>query len=271
MQTSTWSTSLHLSFRLLNTPSPNLRPFLESAGQHRDDVLAKLPYDERRSKSPGAGPDPRRYRDGRQLYEAVGLMFETPSREIAVTELGKATLRWLSKIHDKNVNILGRYAAYALSACQLRNPTGPGQNYDSSFQVFPFAFIWLAMFALDGFLTSEELSRGMFRVKNENDLEQVINVIRSSRKTGDLQAIGEETVEGKGKEDRIIPWMSMASFGWILFSDKHAGDGAYRLIPRTRQLLAEAASLKRRHLEYSTVADYAQRIASAAALPKDVR
>ena len=271
MQTSTWSTSLHLSFRLLNTPTPNLRPFLESDGLHRDAVLAKLPYDERRSKAPGSGPDPRRYRDGRQLYEAVGLFFEAPTREVVVTDLGKATLRWLGQIHEKNVAILGRYAAYALSACQLRNPTGPGKNYDPTFEVFPFAFIWRAMFALDGFLTTEELSRGIFRVKNEGDLHQVIELIRSARKSGNPEEIGEEAVVGPSKADRIIPWMSMASFGWILFSDKDSGEGAYRLVPRTRQLLLEAASMKRKHLEYDSVADYAQRIASAAALPKDVR
>jgi hypothetical protein len=174
-------------------------------------------------------------------------------------------------MNEKNVSILGRHAAYALAACQLKNPTGWGSGYDVSVQVFPFAFIWRAMLQLDGRINSEELNRAIFRVKNETELEQAIADIISARKSGDLTQLGAEVTTGEGKDDRIIPWMSMASFGWTLLSDKRSGNGDYTILPRSHSVIAEAAAVHHRHKEFATTEEYVRHIDRAAALPKDLR
>src|SRR6202041_1394751 len=101
--------------------------------------------------------------------------------KLHVTSLGQTTLRWLNLMNEKNVFILGRHAAYCLAACQLRNPTGAGQ-FDPSVTVFPYAFIWRAMLALDGTIDSDELNRAMFRITSEAELLDAITKIQAARK-----------------------------------------------------------------------------------------
>jgi hypothetical protein len=269
----TWSSGLHLSFRLLANRTSNLQPFLRADGVHKSKLLTMLPYDVARAKGKSieAGPDPRRYRDGKQLYETIGLVFEDGDGNLHVTDLGKATLRWLDLINEKNSIILGRHAAYALAACQLRNPTGWGSQYDQSVEVFPFAFIWRAMLALDGCITSDELNRSVFGVRNTKELSDAISTIKNVRQGGNVNDLGAETVIGNAKEDRIIPWMAMASFGWTLLSDKRAGEGRYCIMPRARELVRQAASVHHKHRDFSSVEEYVGHISRAAALPKDLR
>jgi hypothetical protein len=270
----TWSSSLHLSFRLLLPKrTPNLQPFLSADGLHKSKLLPRLPYDVARAKgkSSEAGPDPRRYRDGKQLYETIGLVYENSGGDLHVTDLGKATLRWLNLIDEKNSIILGRHAAYALAACQLRNPTGWGSQYDQSVEVFPFSFIWRAMLALDDCISSDELNRSLFRVQSKKELSDAISTIKSVRQGGSLDDLGAETVSGDKKDDRIIPWMAMASFGWTLISDKRGKGGRYCIMSRSRELVRQAASVHHKHRDFSSVEEYVSHISRAAALPEDVR
>lgn len=269
-----WGGSLHSTFRLLPTPATHLRPFLQADGKTEAEVLATLPYDRARAgATPGAGPDPKRYRDGRQVYQTAGMLYEDETGVVRVTELGKATLRWLDIITDKNAVILARHAAYALAACQLRNPTGSGQKYATTVEVFPFSFIWRAMLALDCKINSDEINRAIFRVRNEHELTQAIEQIAASRAANDSTLMGDETITGTGKDDRIIPWMALASFGWTLFADKRAGveRGYYHIPARTFPLVHEAARVRHRHREFASVRHYVEHISRAAALPKDLR
>lgn len=182
-----WGASLHQTFRLLPAASPHLRPFLESDGRTPADVLAVLPYEPARSGNPASsGPDPKRYRDGKQVYQSAGLLYEGEDDLVHVTALGKATLRWLDIITPKNFPILGRHAAYALAACQLRNPTGAGQEYAPEIHVFPFAFIWRAMLALDHKISSDELNRAIFRLRNEEELDTAFRRIAEARRSGKI-------------------------------------------------------------------------------------
>lgn len=268
-----WGGSLHTTFRLLPKPLGHLQPFLESDGLTQEDVLQKLPYDRSRSRgTAGAVPDAKRYRDYRQIYETAGLVYEDGGA-LHVTELGRATLRWLPLLSEKNVTLLGRHAAYALAACQLRNPIGV-QPYDAAVRVFPFSYIWRAMFALDGRISSDELNRAMFRVTNEDQLYQAIEAIRESRLKNDLDLMGEETITGEKKNDRVIPWISIASFGWTLIAEKRTGEveGYYTIRPHTRGILREAAAIRHRHRDFGDKKrEYVEFIAGAACLPKDVR
>lgn len=190
-----------------------------------------------------------------------------------MTALGQATLRWLDIITPKNAVLLGRHAAYALSACQLRNPTGAGKRYDDSMVVFPFQFIWKAMLALGGKISSDELNRAIFRVRSESDLHEAIDRIREARAAGDPALMGDETITGPSKNDRVIPWISIASFGWTLITDKRSGDGSgyYEIPPVTAPILSEAAKVRHRHREFETVGEYVEHVARAAALPPDLR
>ena len=266
----TWAGSLHTSFRLLPQPSGHLRPFLESDGATRDEILARLPYDKSRSRGePRDTPDAKRFRDARQVYETTGLLYDTGD-VVRVTVLGKAVLRWLDKLTEKNVVLLGRHAAYTLAACQLRSPIG--DPYDESVSVFPFSYIWRAMFALGGRISSDELNRAMFKVKNESDLSEAVERIRAAREGGELAIMGEETITGDKKNDRIIPWMSIASFGWTLISEKRAGEGGYYAIPRrTVGILKEAAAIRHRHRDFASKDEYIEYIAHSACLPQDTR
>ncbi|MGH7641713.1 MAG: hypothetical protein ACRENX_01620 [Candidatus Dormibacteria bacterium] len=270
----TWGGSLHQTFRILETPSPNLKVFLSAEGLTPLQVLGRLPYDKARvpgSKVPTSA-DARRYRDGRQVYQTAGLLYEGDDHRLHITDLGRATLRWLDVIHPKNVTILGRHAAYALAACQLRNPTRAGLRYDPAMTVFPFAFIWRAMLQLDARMTSDEMNRALFRVQNEDQLAVAIAQIASARAGG--TPLGAETITGPAKSDRIIPWISIASFGWTLIANKDKDDspGFYTIPARTRDVLHEAAMIRHRHrTDFSSVAEYVQRVSDSAALPPDLR
>lgn len=269
----TWGGSLHQTFRLLPEPSPNLSPFLNADGVHKDEVLKSLPYEAARARGGGTGaPDPRRYRDGKQVYQTAGLLYEDEDGYVRLTSIGVALRRWLPILNPKNSIILGRHAAYGLGAVQLVNPTGAGSKYDPHMRVFPFAFIWRAMLALESRISSDELNRAIFRVGNEDDLTAAIAAIGFARETGDLSAMGDETIADDRKNDRIIPWIAIASFGWTLIDDKDSGDGvSYRIPDRTRRLLFEASQLQHPHKEFATVDAYLQHIGRVAALPRDLR
>jgi hypothetical protein len=270
----TWGGSLHLTFRLLPQYNPRLKIFLESDGATPDEVLARLPYESQRAQSGGTGtPDARRYRDCRHVFQMAGLLFEDDSGHVRVTDLGHATYRWLGKLTKKNAPVLGRHAAYALAACQLRNPTRPGRGYAPDVRVFPFASIWAAMLELDDQIDSDELNKAIFKVTDPASLVEAIELIRASRQgTGAPETLGPETITGQSKNDRIISWISLASFGWLLIEDKHETGGRwYRIRPATRDILQEAAQFRHKHRHFDTIESYVRRISSAACLPMDVR
>jgi hypothetical protein len=272
----TWSYSFRSSFRLFPDParSPdNLDILLAAAGDTADEVLAKLNYDQARAAVPGVLPNAKRYRDARQLYRTIGLLYEDPtSRTLVVTELGKAVARWRPALNPRNALVLGRHAAQALAACQLRNPTNEGRKYEADVEVFPFAFIWRSMLALDCWISSDELNRAILKTKNETDLSAAIDDIRAARAAGDPTLLGDETVTEAAKNDRILVWMSWASFGWTLITDKRrSASGNYEIPERNRRVLSDAASISYRHREFAHEADYVRYISANAGLPKDIR
>ncbi|MEV4722668.1 hypothetical protein [Micromonospora humida] len=189
-----------------------------------------------------------------------------------MTELGIATLRWLNILSAKNVVVLGRHAAYALAACQLRNPTKSGSGYDPTVKAFPFTYIWRAMLALDDRITSDELNRALFYAIDEPSLQDAIERIAAHRADRMAGALQPEVLDGPRKNDRIVPWISLASFGYALIQDKRESDGVhYRIRPQARRLLQEASQIKHRHREFADTAAYVRHISASAFLPKDVR
>jgi hypothetical protein len=254
-----------------------LVPFLESDGLTQEEVLARLPYDVARAQARGAsgtdGPNAKRYRDPRQVYQTAGLLYERDDGRLRITDLGRATLRWTGIINPNNSVILAKHAAYALSACQLRNPTGSGHKYARDMVVFPFQFIWKAMLALDGKINSDEINRALFKVRNEGELNEAIANIAAARLSGKIDDLGAEVITGEKKNDRIIPWISLASFGWTLFPDKRGGkDGSYyTLLDRTVCTVREAAQIKHKHRDFGSVEEYIEFISRSACLPKDLR
>jgi len=269
----TWGGSLHSSWRILPEPAGHLTALLDSDGLREDEVLQTLPYDKSRVAEPREVPDRKRYRDARQVYQLAGLLYETDDGRVHLTALGHATRRWLLLINEKNARVLGRHAAFALAAAQLCNPTGGGSKYAIGMKVFPFSFIWRAMLALDDRISSDELNRALFRVHNEGDLTKAITRIRLARDSGNLDDMGAETETGPKKNDRIIPWMATASFGWTLIYSKSADPiGVHYTVPAsTRSILQEAARVRHRHRDFDSVVEYVEHLAAAAALPKDLR
>jgi hypothetical protein len=278
-----WNYAFRSTFRLYPAAgrlgSDLLDVFLDSDGRTENEVLQALPYDRARAgENPGALPNSKRYRDGRQLLRTVGLVYDEAhngSRLVRVTEFGRAVARWRPFINTQNAPVLGRHAAQALAACQLRNPTREGGGYPVDVEVFPFSFIWRAMLALDGRITSDELNRAILRTHNPDDLSVAIERIRMFRAGGqDLDVLGEELVVEEAKNDRILVWMAWASFGWTLIQDKRAaaGDGeGYVIAPRARRLLEEAAGVRHRHRNFPNESEYVEHISHCAGLPPDLR
>lgn len=271
----TWSGALHKSFRLLPTghfSNDELRAFLEQgSGVPAAQVLAALPFDTSRSSRANAdGPDPRRYRDAKQVFEACGLLWEADDETVHLSALGDAVRRFLPNANDSNVGLIARHAALGLSFAQLRNPTGAGRRYHPSMAVFPFRFIWQAMLALDGKIDSEELNRAIFRIRNADMLDKAIESIRRYRRTENAADLGDETITGGSRNDRLIPVVSLASFGWTLMNQKD-NDGYYTIKDGCSRLLEVAVSLPAFHRDYGSVQEYVEAIASAACLPKDLR
>lgn len=270
-----WSTSFRSTLRLIRRPDAAedlVDVFLSSDGRTRDEVLTRLPFDRNRSKSPGETPDPKRYRDGRQLLRTIGLVYEDQGKLLRVTALGRAVERWRQVLSPGNAAVLGRHAAQALAACQLRNPTREGSRYQEDIKVFPFAFIWKAMLLLDDSITSPELNRAIFRVRNEDELLLAVEKIRAYRLSGDLNSLGEEVETSPEKNDRILVWMAWASFGWTLIMDKRESAGErYTIAPQARRLIADAAMIRHKHRNFQIEQDYIQFISECAGLPEDLR
>ena len=273
-----WHCSFRSTFRLFPDPSGRkdlLDAFLDSDGLTMEEVLAALPYDRARAATPGSLPDPKRYRDGRQLLRTVGLLFDEPSdgtRRLRVTPFGHTVRRWRADINERNAPVLGRHAAQALAACQLRNPTREGRQYADHVEVFPFSFIWRAMLKLENRITSDELNREIFRSENEDQLNDAIDRISLSRAKNDPSLLRPEVVTESAKNDRILVWMAWASFGWTLIGDKRqSGSGSYEIAPRAQRLLREVSRARHRHRDFSDEADYLMHISSCAGIPKDLR
>lgn len=257
------------------------RVFLTSDGQSDDTVLAALPRDIDRARrraggtGPLAAPDPKRYRDIRQLVRTAGLAYDEEmdgTTRVHVTALGKELMRWADDgINESNVRVISRHAARALSAVQLRNPTPDGKKYAAEMEVFPFTFIWRAMLSLGGRINREELNRGIYRTQNEADLIAAVERIRHARIEGDVDVIGEPAFErgedGSLTARRVRGWMSWASFGWTLISDeKNAEEGFQITSPWAEEILRDAAAVRRSHRDFGSAGDYVEHLSRCAGI-----
>ena len=276
----TWKFSHHNSFRFLPSAdgaSERLRTFLECDGLTKQQVLLRLPYARERSATPGRAPDARRYRDVRSSCQLSGLAYEGTTGKVHVTDLGKATLRLLPTLTEHNATILAPYAANALAHCQLINPTGDAKGYDSKLRVFPFGFIWKAMLELDNELTTEELARELARTRNAAELDEAIERIREARESGSTVGLRDYPINpSKGEPviaDRFIPWMTLASFGWVLIRDKRYSEtkDRYSIPPHMRQALKSALATPAKHRAFDSIGDYVEFISRRALLPPDLR
>jgi hypothetical protein len=267
-----WSAALHQSFRLL-PPSDHLKAFFAAEdGSHWKDIYDALPFDAERSSSGAGAPDARRFRDPKQVYETAGLLY-LEDDFVWFTDLGRTLKRFLPHLNRQNMVLLARHAALALAACQLRNPTDAGLKYAETMRVFPFRFIWQAMLELDLRISSDELNRAIFRVTDAPSLTEAIERIRQARRGGSLDDLGEETISDKRKDDRIIPWVSLASFGWTLLMDKKEGGlaGYYKVRDDCVRLLEAAIQTPAEHRVFESTGAYVQHVSRAACLPKDLR
>lgn len=273
-----WSCAFRSTFRLFRSESSEddlVDVFLGHDGRTEMEVLGALPYHKARTSVQRRRPSRKRYRDGRQLLRTIGLLYDElvdGNRRLRVTPLGHAVRRWRPVVNQKNVRTLGWHAARALAACQLRNPTAEGRRYPTHVEVFPFAFIWRAMVELDGRITSEELNRSIFHTEDVGDLDSAIEKIREYRQTRDVDDLGPEVVSGPVKNDRVLVWMSWASFGWSLIGDKRQSGGlGYEISERMFPIIREATALSFAHKEFGSEREYVSYVADCGALPVDLR
>ena len=268
-----WSTSLHQTFRLLPSPSDNLQLLLESEGLRQNDVLQKMKYAAPRAGTPVTAtglPDPKRYRDLRQVFRSVGLLYELPDRTIRVTPLGVATRRWLDQLTPTNIPVLARFAVYSLAAWQLRNPLPEARGYPAEMKVFPYAFIWRVMLAAGGKINSMEMKCEVLRLTDEGEIPAAVERILEYRRTGDVNAM--KPAVAVTSDDNMISWMGLASFGWALIADKKgSADNYWTIRPDSVRILERAADLRQHHRDFPDEVSYLEHIERAAAIPEDVR
>lgn len=242
------------------------------AGTHKREILARLPYDQKRSgyAEAGKGPDEKRYRDLKQVLETCGLLWEDDAGCIQFTDFGLMLRDFMPHANRRNIVLMAQYAAFGLTACQLRNPTGAGQKFAVAMEVFPFRFLWDAMLKLDNRLNSDELNRAIFRTRDVDSLSEAIERIRHYRNGGKIDDMGDEVLTDPKKNDRLIPIVSIAAFGWALINRKDES-GYYKIKDECVRLLEGAVSLPVKHREYDSVRSYVTAISNAACLPKDYR
>ena len=277
----TWNCGFRATFRLYPNNSgaqDQLDVFLASDGRLDSQVLSNLPYAAQRVQGAGPvqAPNPKRYREPRQLFRTIGLVYdvaEEAGRRVVVTDLGRAVARWRSVINPRNAAVLARHAAQALAACQLRNSSYEAKDYGPEVRAFPFAYIWRAMLALDDRISSTELNTAIFYAMDEDGLADAIERVRRYRSNGDSSALRPPIVApGAGQNDRIIPWMAWASFGWTLIHDKKTTESDYyALAPELKRVVVASASVHHRHRDFGSEQAYVEYISSAAGLPKDLR
>lgn len=290
-----WGAAVRASFSVL-PPDKYLRLFLSYTA--KSEIEANLPYHRQRAiarlRLAGVAnrtrPDPRRYREYRQVYESIGLVYERNSAGVTTihrTDLGGAVGRYLDLLTQREgekpdavaarARVLGAYAAHALSACQLRNPTSDtSRAFAPDVEVFPCSFIWRAMLELNDRISSDELNRAILSVRSERDLGFAIERIarfRADPHADADQVLGPETISGKGSNDRVISWVALASFGWLLIRQKTQRVNAYYTIdPAFRPILQSAAAAKHTHRDFgSDKPRYVEHISQAAGLPPDLR
>ena len=267
-----WKTSLRQTFRLLPGPSSNLQVLLEADGLAEAAVLQQMQYHAERAGTRGTGtgvPDAKRYRDNRQVFRSVGLLYERKG-VLHVTPLGVATHWWLDKLTEKNIPVLARFAVYSLAAWQLRSPLPEARDYPADMKVFPYAFIWRVMLGAGGKINSMELKCEVMRLANETEIAPAIARILEYRRTGNAAVM--QAAVAIDTDDRLIPWMSLASFGWALIADKKdSQDNYYCIRPDARRILERAADMRHPHREFPDEVSYLEQIERAAAIPQDLR
>lgn len=280
-----WSTSFHEAFSVVPRGldgDRNVNLFLSSHGETEANVLGRW----HRARGDRARPiDPKAFRNMSQLLRNVGLAYDVElthdpargaERTVQVTRLGAALLRWrLGGLNERNCRVIARHASRALAAAQLRNPTREGRRYAPAMRVFPFSFIWRAMLALDGRISSDELNRAIYATQNEHDLTEAIRRIKLARQSGNLDDMGPEQETAPNKNDRILIWMAWASFGWTLISPKES-DPAYpdhyiAAQPWAVRVLEEAAAIRHRHRDFASVQQYVEFLSECAGVPPDLR
>jgi DNA (cytosine-5)-methyltransferase 1 len=274
-----WDLSFKGTFNLFPEQSPTLRQFLEADGKTDKEVIKLL--------SAMNGKGGRRdhtvrkstlYKDFAQMYRTVGLLYEREDaqgfKRLKVTPLGNFVRKWLDTLNKANRDLFAHYLASALAVCQLHNPVD-GHGYDDSMKVFPFAFIWRAMLALDGKLSSKEITGALFKIRNETDLNEAINNISEARRKNDLSILGKPI---KCDEKTIGTWMAMASFGGTLMVDrKDLDSGEYwEIHEKVIDVLETVTSVNYRHRDFEAsdkdaVEKYMEHVSRAAILPKDLR
>jgi hypothetical protein len=76
-------------------------------------------------------------------------------------------------------------------------------------------------------------------------------------------------ITGNAVNDRIIPWVALAGFGWTLIHDKSRDPQRtyYRVNPDASTIVSRAAALRHPHLDFDNTADYVEYVSGLAGLP----
>lgn len=258
-QSNVWGHTLRDTWRL-EPDDVKLQKFLAADGLQLNAI--QVPAETHRQ---GANPGPvdaRRLRALAELYELSGLLYREEGEGggiVRLTPLGRAVRDFLPNMNSANRRLLAPNAFLALNRAQLASPILK-VSYTQEVKVFPARFIWRAMLELDG-LSSDEIASEIMRTTDEQSLSEAIDRIRTARAGG-------ATLRPRvtDENDRVIPIINQASFGWLLIAKKGGQETVYRFAKGMDRLAAAALSREPTAADWDSKEKYVRHIANGAML-----
>lgn len=227
------------------------------------------------------GREMRRPRRWHKIFERMGLMYRD-GNVTRVSPLGRKLLDLDTRIQAEARSLprdIARTVLTVLKKFQLKNPLDETEDarYPDNCTVHPYYAIWRAADELDGKLHWDELNRELMRVMRDDELEEVIDRIRSARERPDYDpehggstaaplrdrcydqntAPPGKTPEGQIRDQKTTPFFRRAGFGGLLLANPGQSGGGYWTIPDgVRDLVHEAVSTPPTFRAFDSVDDW---------------
>lgn len=241
------------------------------------------------------GRDLSRPRRWHKIFERMGLMYRIGS-VTHVSPLGRKLLDLDTRIQAEALSIPRDVAITVLDVLkkyQLKNPLDETEEarYPDNCTVHPYYAIWRAADELDGKLHWDELNRELMHIMRDEELEEIIDRIRSARAQADYDpekggsanvplrdrcheqssAPTGKTPEGQIRDQKMTPFFRRAGFGGLLLTNPGATGGGYWSIPdNVRDLVHEAVATPPTFRVFNSVDDWSAYFFSCSEEPRPI-
>ena len=114
-------------------------------------------------------------------------VYDTDKKKIKITEAGNQASLLLGKLPDF-LKVIPYFVIELLTRYQLNNPAKPDTTHDVEYDaelaesdIFPYWTLYKIMRECDSYITTSELKRFVFRMKNSDEIPQIIQQIKQYR------------------------------------------------------------------------------------------